>query len=117
MISSSVAQLEGGLFRGCTALTSIIIPSSATKIKECAFLECKSLSSIVIPNSVTTIQNNVFLYCSSLTKVYYTGNESEWNSISGNDQLSSQIKYFYSETEPTDIGNFWHYVEGVVVEW
>jgi hypothetical protein len=24
---------------------------------------------------------------------------------------------YYSETEPTDTGNYWHYVDGVVTEW
>jgi hypothetical protein len=26
-------------------------------------------------------------------------------------------RYYYSETEPTEEGNFWHWVDGEVVVW
>ncbi len=25
--------------------------------------------------------------------------------------------YFYSETKPTNTGNYWHYVDGVATKW
>jgi hypothetical protein len=57
------------MFRGCTSLRSVEIPSSVTTIKSFAFRECSNLDSVVIPNSVTTIENAVFHSCECLTSV------------------------------------------------
>jgi hypothetical protein len=50
--------------------------------------------------------------CSNLTSVYYMGTAEDWDKISidsGNSCLTSATKYYYSETEPTANGNYWHY--------
>ena len=100
--------------------TSFIIPDGVTTIGDWAFGGCRSLTSITIPSSVTSIGNNAFLWCDSLNTVYYTGTESEWNTISigySNSELTDATRYYYSETEPTVSGNYWHYVDGKVVVW
>jgi hypothetical protein len=53
---------------GCSALTTIEIPSNVTAIKLGAFSET-GLTSIDIPASVTTIGHDAFLNCSSLASV------------------------------------------------
>ncbi len=55
-----------GAFAGCTALESVIIPSSVTNIGARAFNNCSSLKSLVIPNGVTTIGTYAF-YGSGIT--------------------------------------------------
>ena len=65
------------------------------------------------------IGDGAFKYSSSLTSVYYKGNASEWTQISGNTSLENVTRYYYSESEPTTSGNYWHYDENgdiVVVE-
>ena len=57
------------VFKGCTALTSIKLPSSVTKIAEGAFDGYSSLTSISIPSSVTEIGNSVFSGCTALTSI------------------------------------------------
>lgn len=42
-------------FKGCSNLTSVIIPYSVTAINDWAFDYCYSLTSVTIPNSVTAI--------------------------------------------------------------
>lgn len=88
---------------------------------DCAFYNCSSLTSVTIPNRVTSIGSSAFGNCSSLTKVYYKGTAEEWDSIViksyGTNYLISATKYFYSETEPTDDGNYWRYVGGVPTVW
>ena len=75
----------------------------------------------MIGNSVTSIGYFAFYNCRSLTSVYYKGTESEWSAISinvdGNSSLTSTTRYYYSETELTEEGNYWHYVDGKVTVW
>ena len=107
-------------FYNCARMSSIVIPDSVTSIGEAAFHSCESLTSVVIPDSVTSIGGSAFAWCDSLTSVYYNGIESEWAAISisgGNSSLTNATKYYYSETEPTSSGNYWHYVDGVPTKW
>ena len=50
-----VTSIGSQAFRGCSALTSINIPSSVTSIDGSAFEGCSALTSINIPSSVTSI--------------------------------------------------------------
>ena len=67
--SYSVTSIGQGAFRGCSGLTSVIIPESVTSIGEMAFYGCRGLTSVTIGNSVTSIGNYAFCYCSGLTSV------------------------------------------------
>ena len=68
-IPSSVSSIGKGAFHGCCSLTSIEIPSSVSSIGEDVFRGCSSLTSIEIPSSVTSIRRNTFLGCRSLESI------------------------------------------------
>lgn len=112
-IPNSVTSIGDYAFEGCSNLTNVTIPDSVTIIGGYAFAFCSSLTNITIPDSVTSIGNYAFYDCSSLTSVYYAGTSQEWSEIAineyGNDNLTSATIYYYSETEPTEEGNCWHY--------
>ena len=116
-------SIGGGAFNGCTSLTSVIIGDSVTSIGESAFKGCSSLTSVIIGSGVTSIESSAFSGCTELSEIFYKGTSDNWykieidNYLSGNDTLSNAIRYYYSETEPTDSGNYWHYVDGVVTKW
>ena len=106
--------------------TSVTIPSeykgvAVTSIGVSAFYGCTGLTSVTIPDSVTSIGDYAFSGCESLTSVYYHGTKAEWNKISivsGNGYLTSATRYYYSETEPTAAGNYWHYDDdGKIAVW
>lgn len=62
-----------------------------------------------------------FFVCIGLTKVYYKGTASEWGNISINSKenpyITDATRYYYSESQPTGSGNYWHYVNGEVTIW
>ncbi len=120
ILPDGLTTIENDAFENCHGLTDIILPSSVTSIDYYAFFNCRNLASIVIPKSLTFIGRYAFAH-NALTSVYYTGIEEDLNSIqinSGNDELIVATRYYYSEEEPTENGNFWHYDEnGGVAVW
>ena len=68
-IPSSVTSIDLYAFEGCSGLTSLIIPSSVTSIERSAFKDCSGLTSLIIPSSVTKIGGAAFKGCSSLTSL------------------------------------------------
>ena len=116
----SITTIGSSAFRGYN-VTSITIPKSVKRICENAFFKCTNLTSITIPKSVTTIDSEAFYGCSSLTNVYCYGTQSDWENIEidyGNTTLTNATIYYYSETEPSETGNYWYYDEnGNIVIW
>ena len=121
-IPDSVTYIGDYAFSYCHSLARVDIPDSVTYIGGSAFHDCDRLASIVIGKSVTTIDNFAFYSCDSLKDVYYVGSEEQWKKISidfyCNWDPTNTTCYYYSETEPTEDGNFWHWGEnGEVVVW
>ena len=85
-----------------------------------AFFGCSSLTSVVIGDSVRVIIDYAFSNCSNLASVYYKGTANDWSGISVgsfNSPLSTATCYYYSESQPSVAGNYWHYVNGLVALW
>ena len=57
------------MFYGCSNLTSIALPVSATSIEGQAFMSCSNLQSVTMGDAVTSIGNDAFDLCSKLTTV------------------------------------------------
>ncbi len=122
-LSNSLTEITTNSFNGCSSLKNLVLPQGLQTIAWSTFVDCTSLKSIVIPNSVTYIGNSAFSRCSSLETIYYGGaTQAQWDAIEtsylGPEFLSASV-YFYSESQPTETGNFWHYdTDGVTpVKW
>lgn len=117
-----VTQIAEEGFKDEENITSVILPDTVTSIGGFAFYSCPKLVSLVIPKSVIAIGDIIINNYSesSFTTVYYGGTESDWADItigSANYELNDATIYYYSETEPTAEGNYWHYVDGKLVVW
>lgn len=87
---------------------------------------CASNSELLLPKSYKDKQYSIYKYafnnCSFLKTIYYQGSMEEWEAMSidleENKDLIYAVRYYYSETKPTESGNFWHYGEdGEIAEW
>ena len=91
--------------------------TSAKSIDSYAFKKCTKITSIVISDTITSIGSYAFDECSGLTSVYYCGTETEWAAVTigdSNTPITGATRYYYSETEPTQSGNYWRYdIDGV----
>ena len=120
VLPEGITSIPFHAFMGCTSLESLKIPDGVRNIDMFAFMACRSLEYIVIPASLTSI-SSAFDGCDSLTTVFYGGTEGDWKKISidsmFNDSLLAATVCYYSATEPTTAGNFWHYVDGVPTAW
>ena len=119
-MGNSVTNIEKEAFYGCSKLISITIPENVELIGESAFAACNRLTNIIMPKSIISIKASAF-YSSALKNIYYKGTPAQWDNIlieiNENSDLISAIRYYYSETQPTDDGNYWHYVNGVPTVW
>ena len=64
-----VTVIDYCAFKGCTALTTVSIPSSVTTIVRDAFENCGGLTRIFIPDSVKEIGVGAFYGCSKLINI------------------------------------------------
>lgn len=135
-IPETVTSIDWGSFAGCTslasidipvnvtrigysafsntAITKIVIPSGVTEIENSTFYNCAQLTSVVLPVGITNIAFDAFTGCTSLTEVYFAGTAENWSAITinvSNDGLTGDKIYYYSESQPTVSGNYWHYAQ------
>ena len=109
-------------FSGCVALTSLEIPSPSRigYVSEGVFKGCVTLTWVKLPKTVQYIESFAFDGCSSFASLFFEGTSEDWENVTiheNNDGLSNATIYFYSETGPSEPGNYWHYVEGVPTRW
>lgn len=114
-IPASVSTFDCA-FNDCRQLVTVVFEgSNITSIADYTFMNCEKLQSIVLPSSVTSIGSKAFFMCNSPLIVYYGGNSEQWEQLENKPQSTP---YFYSETEPQQEGNYWHFGEdGNVIVW
>ena len=81
------------VFRGCTALHTVVLPDSLTSLGVYMFAGCTALRTVWLPVTLTSIKNYAFNSCSSLTTVYYAGTATQWEGVdvssTGNSALTT----------------------------
>ena len=146
-IPDGVEKIRGEAFTGCISLTSLSIPDSVTYFEMNSicytglthfvwpknvgpveaytpkYKDGMPLNYLVIQKGTKYLQYIQFFLYDNLDTFYFEGTEEEFQEIEiertkSTEKWESNLKiYYYSETEPTQEGNFWHYVDGLPVKW
>ena len=93
IIKEGTTKIAKDVFKGCTGLISIMLPSSISEIDTSAFEGCSKLKKINIPSSVTTIGLSAFSGCINLSYVEINSN----NIVSQNRPSTSSLKSVFGE--------------------
>jgi len=125
----SVTHINIEAFAYLIGIRSVVIPDSVTSLDAGVFVYCTDLEELIIGKGMQDIDHDQLLGCEKFTRIYYHGTQSQWEQIKifgitsggglfgANDEIENATIYFYSETEPTQPGNYWHYVDGVPTPW
>ena len=68
-----MTNIAGGVFFGCSELTSVTIPDGVTYIGVRAFYGCSGLTSVTMPDGVTYIEDLAFDGCTNLSEIKVEG--------------------------------------------
>ena len=125
----SVTVIYHRAFWYAWTMTQLIIPDAVEQIGGGAFCGCAALEWLVIGSGVEFIDNDILIRAYPDIVIFYMGTAEEWEQIriiryncftggfGDNIELENAPRYYYSETEPTEPGNYWHYVDGVPTPW
>ncbi len=130
-----VKYIDDNAFYGCENLASVTLSNTILQIGESAFRNCYALEMLVLPippapevldipsvepSVEMDIYNYAFRWCHNLEKVYVKGDYKAWKlkvNLGLLTEMDNVDVYYYSAVEPTEEGNYWHYVEGVATDW
>ena len=115
-LGEGITVIPNECFYNARSIEVLDIPKGVTTIQENAFYGCSSLSSMFLPSSLTSIEDSAFkgAFQSAKNEILYEGTKEDFEKINianNNEDLLAAKIYFYSETEPTSEGNYWHYDE------
>ena len=111
-LGTGILTIPFSAFAFCTELKSIDIPEGVTTIEENAFESCSALRTVVLPSTLTLIENGAFDDCDAIKSVFFKGTQEQFDAITfstGNNTINGADLYLFSEEEPIDAGNYWHY--------
>jgi uncharacterized repeat protein (TIGR02543 family) len=126
-VPNSVSSLGEYCFWECRALKTVILGNGITYIPKCCFAQCQ-LDYLVVPNSIVEIGEYVFSQWNTYGndgdfKIFYEGTAEQWDLIINGsesnftDNGATIQVYYYSEEQPSLVGNYWHYINGVPTLW
>ena len=84
IIPDTVTKIGQNSFDNCEKITQISPLSNVISIGDNAFFNCNGLSSISLGKALQKIGSYAFYHC-TFADVYYSGSETEWNSVSIDD--------------------------------
>lgn len=112
----------------CADANRIVVPEGITYIDKHGLSYCRSATELFLPKSLTSI-HGLSLIRGSFDKIYYAGSEIDWLRIEIGDEVENNNNFqqelddgkytifYYSENQPLESGNYWHFVNDEPVIW
>ena len=119
-ITDSVTVMGNSCFSGCFSLQRAVLGNGLKVLEKSIFSNCGKLTEVIVSKTVKKIPTSVFYSCNQLASVYYCGSEEEWGRIGDvnfDSPLRSAVKYYYSEQQPLQDGNYWRFIDGIPTKW
>ena len=111
-IPDSTTKIGAYAFACCTSLAKADMGMGIELIGASAFMNCQSLNTIIFNGKAKfTMNGKPFEYTVGVEIVYYKCSRKEAAPYDLLAELPGAKHYYYSETEPQDKGNYWHYGE------
>ena len=110
-IPQHITTLWGGIFASCEHLKKVVLPSTMEGLDIRNFEACPNLN-LIIPSTIKSVTVGSFLSADNYSfNIYFEGSEEVWNNVAsaGFEKCTELTIYFYSEEQPNEEGNFWHY--------
>lgn len=70
-VGAGVKELQEGMFEGCTALKTVVLPDTIKTIPARIFRDCTSLTDVTMGSAVTTVKDAAFSGCFALKNVNF----------------------------------------------
>ncbi|MBO5294628.1 MAG: leucine-rich repeat domain-containing protein, partial [Clostridia bacterium] len=130
----SIAVLDLDIFSYISSIESFYIPKGIKTIRF-HFFGMEGLEMVILESDIEhfIVEGNYDecdLKAEDCYAVYYCYTEEQWENVNveypfgkagmmrpTDCHTDAATHYFYSETEPTGEGNYWHYVDGVPTPW
>ncbi len=104
-------------------LEEFTIPQHIKTVEEYAFTNSSALEKVILLNKDIIKISNAFAGSSAIDELFYIGTEDEWHIEKfnienvGNETLKDATRYYYSESEPTKDGEYWHFENNKAIKW
>ena len=133
-LPDKLTVIENSAFAGSAFEGLLVLPENLERLEMWAFWSCE-IDEVIVPKGIEYFDISAFGYdvyfesssgfITQHPNYYYLGTEADWENVdirNGNVQYNpgrhGKINiYFYSETEPTSEGRYWHYVDKKPTIW
>jgi len=117
-LHDGIEYLNADVFLKCQ-IKEITLPKNLKGLGNGNFSQNYAIESIILPKYLEKLVANTFNYSYNLKSIFFEGTKERFDEIYANpkQEFAKAPLYFYSETEPTEEGPFWHYVDGKPVIW
>jgi hypothetical protein len=109
-------QIVGNCAYSCSALEFVCLGTQIAELPTRVFSDCNRLRAIVIPESLTTAHTDAIARSRGAMLFFRSPANAEAITAVLNEGRTSSplVAYLYSETPPTEAGNWWHFDENGV---
>ena len=132
-VGTKCKVIGSAAFQNCYTLEKLILREGMTQIKNQAFMNNHALVSVHIYTTSMTVGNAAFKKKAGESEskaygtIYFKGTDVQWTALKskfgdsnedfiGTEEKAADVAY-YSETQPTGEGKYWHFVDNKATLW